>query len=148
MTLPCPKWTPTGVVAALPFLRPLVQQVRESACRLSHLRLMARRRPEDAVAIAAVEDTEGEFVALLRDVRLIGVAFYCDYVHGVVLCPSRVLENGKYHVIYLVWREDREGPDAWVRRDELFDIGDLESVEREIPSRWWRVKMRPGRKRK
>ncbi|OAI41693.1 hypothetical protein AYO40_02550 [Planctomycetaceae bacterium SCGC AG-212-D15] len=142
-----PVWTPSGIVKALPLLRPLIADVREAWCRLSHLRLVARRNPRDREAENAAEEASRKVAELLREVVKLGIVFFTDFHRGIVLCASMVSRRDRKDRIYFVYRDSSDEPEAWVTHADLFDAGDLEGCEQPIPPAWWRVKM-PKRKGK
>lgn len=143
-----PIWTPSGIVKALPLLRPLIADVREAWCRRSHLRLVAARNPRDQEAESAAEEAGRKLTDLLREVARLGLVFFTDFHRGIVLCASMVKRGDRKERIYLVYRDSQEQPEAWVTHADLFEAGDLEGCEQPIPAAWWRVRMpkRKGRK--
>lgn len=144
-----PVWTPSGIVKALPLLRPLIADVREAWCRLSHLRLVASRNPRDRNAESAAEEAGRNLNDLLREVAKLGIVFFTDFHRGIILLASMVSRGDRKERIYFVYRDSCEEPEGWISQADLFAFGDLEGCEQPIPPTWWRVRMpKPKRKRK
>lgn len=131
-------WTWRTATASLPFLRPLVSDLRAAYCRAAHVRLAARR---DAFARPpAGGDSGGEVDGLLDEIAAAGVLLHGGPLRGTVLFPSFTHRAGnRPQAVYLVWRDSRDVVDAHVTADALCTTGDIAACERPVPRTWKRI---------
>jgi len=133
-------WTWRKATASLPFLRPLVADLRAAYCRSAHARLVARR-DADARRQPGGADADGEVDDLLDEVAAAGVLLHGGPLRGTVLFPSFTHRAGnRPQALYYVWRDSREAVDAYVTVEVLRTTGDIATCERPVPRTWKWIK--------
>lgn len=129
-------WTWRKATASLPFLRPLVADLRAAFCRQAHARLVARR---EALASSTTcgGESDGEVEELLDEIAGVGVLLHGGPLRGTVLFPTFTHRSGnRPQAVYLVWRDSREAVDAYVTADAFRTKGDIAACERPVPRTW------------
>lgn len=135
-------WTVRSGLAAVPYLRRVVRDMREAYCRLTHARRVARLDPYDGFLQKALERAEAEVQAHQKELDDAGVLAYQHYARGILLLPSvRPSKAGRdtasrKDLVYLIWRDTRPGVDSYCVVDELHKTGDLIACERDVPASW------------
>lgn len=133
-------WTWRKATAAIPYLAPLVGNLRSATCRVAHLRLAARRVGSTRTLVADLADAAEEVVRLAEEIEAAGVLTHGGPLRGVVLFPSFVHHAGsKPKPLYLVWRDSRDAIETYAMAEDMRPSFSLEGCEKPLPKAWREV---------
>lgn len=135
-------WTVRTALAAVPYLRRVVRDMREAYCRLAHARRVSRQDPYNGYLQKEVERAEAEVRGYQKELDDAGVLAYQHYARGILLLPSvrpskrEDAASQRKNLVYLIWRDTRPGVNSYCTVDELHGNADLIACERDVPSSW------------
>lgn len=129
-----PVWTLQGAQNAVPWVRMLLRSMRETACRVAHMRRVA-----DKTGREELELEQEKLADLCREVASVGFYFIDNPARGIALFPSYIQQKGRDPLaILFVYYDTRMAIGSFVVQRELALTGDLLSSERPIPAAWRR----------
>ncbi len=133
-------WTWRNATAAIRYLAPLVAGLRSATCRLSHLRLVARRAGPTRGTATDIGNAEGEAERLADEIEAAGVLLHDGPLRGTVLFPSFVHRAGNPpRALYLVWRDSTDGIETHLEASLRTEGEDTATWERPVPRAWKEV---------